>query len=132
MNRLLVRNSGRGFLKLLRPSVLSVRPFCGTVEMPRRANEDIKTLRSRLVYQSKKRGILENDILIGDFADLYLNKMGREELDEYDEIINGKHMEWDLYYYISGKKAPPKDLENSKVFKMMKDYVNEVKDKKPQ
>ncbi|VDN29154.1 unnamed protein product [Gongylonema pulchrum] len=81
----------------------------------RAEQEDLKTKRSRLLYQSKKRGILENDIILGEFADEMLEKMDREQLMRYDEIINGEHMEWDLYYFISGKKPLPKDLENCKV-----------------
>lgn len=30
--------------------------------------------------------------------------MSGEELMEYDRIINGEHMEWDLFYYLTGKK----------------------------
>jgi succinate dehydrogenase assembly factor 2 len=59
-------------------------------------------MRSRLYYQSKKRGILENDILVGGFADNHLKDLNEAELREYDKIINGEHMEWDLYYYLSG------------------------------
>lgn len=64
----------------------------------------LETLRSRLYYQSKKRGILENDILIGGFADSHLKALNETELREYDKIINGEYMEWDLYYYLSGKR----------------------------
>lgn len=62
----------------------------------------VETLRSRLYYQSKKRGILENDILLGGFADSKLNGLSESELREYDKIINGEHMEWDLYYFVTG------------------------------
>lgn len=88
-------------------------------------NEDTKTLRARLLYQSKKRGILENDILIGDFADENLEKMSHEELVAYDRLINSEHMEWDLYYYMSGKKEPPSDVASCPVFQKLKKYVAE-------
>ncbi|KAM3724661.1 putative GTP-binding protein [Dirofilaria immitis] len=51
-------------------------------------NEKIETKRSRLLYQSKKRGILENDILLGEFADQMLQKMSLQQLMRYDKIIN--------------------------------------------
>uniref|UniRef100_A0A8R1U167 Succinate dehydrogenase assembly factor 2, mitochondrial n=1 Tax=Onchocerca volvulus TaxID=6282 RepID=A0A8R1U167_ONCVO len=86
-------------------------------------NEKIETKRSRLLYQSKKRGILENDILLGEFADQMLQKMNLKQLMRYDEIINGEYMEWDLYYYISGRKNLPKDLEGCEVFQLMLDFV---------
>lgn len=43
----------------------------------------------------------------------------------YDRLINGEHMEWDLYYYMSGKKEPPKEVASSPVFQMLKKYVAE-------
>lgn len=62
----------------------------------------VETLRSRLYYQSKKRGILENDILIGGFADNKLKELNESELHEYNKIINSEHNEWDLYYFMTG------------------------------
>lgn len=91
-------------------------------------NETVETLRSRLIYQSKKRGILENDILIGGFAEINsLKNLNYSQLIEYDKIINGEHNEWDLYYYLSGRKELPADLKNSEVFKIIIDFVNEKK-----
>ncbi|VDO54320.1 unnamed protein product [Haemonchus placei] len=80
---------------------------------------------ARLLYQSKKRGILENDILIGDFGDKYVNKMDRETLKAYDTLINGDIMEWDLYYYMSGKEEPPAEIANSSAFQLLKKFVDE-------
>ncbi|EJD75477.1 hypothetical protein LOAG_17386 [Loa loa] len=86
-------------------------------------NENIETKRSRLLYQSKKRGILENDILLGGFADQMLQKMSLQQLMRYDEIINGKHMEWDLYYYLAGRKNLPEDLKDCEVFQLLLNFV---------
>lgn len=86
-------------------------------------NENIETKRSRLLYQSKKRGILENDILLGEFAEQMLQKMNLQQLMRYDEIINGEYMEWDLYYYIAGRKNLPEDLKNCEVFQLLLDFV---------
>lgn len=51
-----------------------------------RDNESLETLRARLVYQSRKRGTLECDLLLSTFADEYLAGMSREELKEYDQV----------------------------------------------
>uniref|UniRef100_A0AC35FGN1 SDH assembly factor 2 n=1 Tax=Panagrolaimus sp. PS1159 TaxID=55785 RepID=A0AC35FGN1_9BILA len=83
----------------------------------------IEKYRSRLLYQSLKRGILENDIIIGGFARQYLPVMNEKELEAYEKIINGEYMEWDLFYYVSDRKPPPPELDNCKVFNMMKDFV---------
>ncbi|VDM98000.1 unnamed protein product [Thelazia callipaeda] len=89
--------------------------------------EKLQTKRSRLLYQSKKRGILENDILLGKFAEKMLDKMDLKQLMRYDEIINGQYMEWDLYYYVSGRKPLPNDLKDCDVFRMLQEFVrNEI------
>ncbi|PAV81383.1 hypothetical protein WR25_06849 [Diploscapter pachys] len=88
---------------------------------------DLSTTRARLLYQSKKRGILENDILLGEFAESHLPKMNAAELAEYDKLINGEHMEWDLFYYISDRKQPPKDIFNMATFRQLKSFVEAKK-----
>jgi hypothetical protein len=51
-----------------------------------RPNESIETMRARLVYQSRKRGTLESDLLLSTFARDVLAGMGEEELKEYDKV----------------------------------------------
>ncbi|GMR60054.1 hypothetical protein PMAYCL1PPCAC_30249 [Pristionchus mayeri] len=89
---------------------------------------DIATKRARLLYQSKKRGILENDILLGQFAESNLELMDAATLDEYDKMINGEHMEWDLFYYLSGKKPAPAEVEKTNAFALLKKFVDAKKD----
>lgn len=48
-------------------------------------NETIETQRSRLLYQSRKRGMLENDLILSTFAAAQLNKMTKQQLDAYDK-----------------------------------------------
>lgn len=51
-----------------------------------RHNESIESLRARLVYQSRKRGMLEGDLLLSTFAAENLPHMTQEELLEYDRV----------------------------------------------
>ncbi|KAF8384517.1 hypothetical protein PRIPAC_73659 [Pristionchus pacificus] len=89
---------------------------------------DLATKRARLLYQSKKRGILENDILLGEFAETNLGLMDATTLDEYDKMINGEHMEWDLYYYLSGKKPAPAEVVSTNAFALLKKFVDAKKE----
>ena len=43
-------------------------------------------MRARLVYQSRKRGTLESDLLLSTFAQERLGSMGVEELREFDRV----------------------------------------------
>ena len=51
-----------------------------------RSNETPDVKRARLLYQSRKRGILETDLLLSTFAAKYLSKMSVAEMDEYDTV----------------------------------------------
>ena len=51
-----------------------------------RLNETVETLRARLVYQSRKRGTLESDLLLSTFARDHLKAMTEVELKEYDKV----------------------------------------------
>ena len=54
-----------------------------------RTGEDERTLRARLVYQSRKRGMLEGDLLLSTFARDQLAGMGMDELREFDKVCCG-------------------------------------------
>ena len=43
-------------------------------------------MRARLVYQSRKRGTLESDLLLSTFARERLGGMSEEELREFDKV----------------------------------------------
>jgi succinate dehydrogenase assembly factor 2 len=61
------------------PSLPEIKPI-------ERKNEDMKTLMSRLVYQSRKRGTLEADLLLSTFARDQLPVMSMQEMLEYDKV----------------------------------------------
>lgn len=50
-----------------------------------RENESIDVQKARLLYQSRKRGMLENDLLLSTFAGKYLNNFTREQTRDYDK-----------------------------------------------
>jgi hypothetical protein len=54
-----------------------------------RPGESIETTRARLVYQSRKRGTLESDLLLSTFAQEHLGTMNAEELSEFDKVRPG-------------------------------------------
>ncbi|KAI0205932.1 Flavinator of succinate dehydrogenase-domain-containing protein [Astrocystis sublimbata] len=68
-----------------------------TIQPLRRVGEDEKTMRARLVYQSRKRGILETDLLLSTFADQYLPAMSQEQMAQYDLFLDEN--DWDIYYW---------------------------------
>lgn len=91
------------------------------VEPIKRTGEDTATKRARLLCmlllpfnlgcrilmmlkdQSRKRGILESDLLLSTFADVYLGNMTPAQLDEYDSFLDEN--DWDIYYWAT--QDPP-------------------------
>ncbi|GAP84577.1 putative TPR repeat protein [Rosellinia necatrix] len=91
-----------------RPREMAVGELEGavfTIEPLRRVGEDEKTMRARLVYQSRKRGILETDLLLSTFADEYLPTMTREQMVEYDLFLDEN--DWDIYYWATQEEPSP-------------------------
>jgi succinate dehydrogenase assembly factor 2 len=78
-----------------------------------RTNESISTLRARLVYQSRKRGTLETDLLLSTFAKQWLSGMSEAELREFDKLLD--EPDWDIYYWSIGKKEPPERWKGNKL-----------------
>ncbi|XP_031245542.1 succinate dehydrogenase assembly factor 2, mitochondrial isoform X1 [Mastomys coucha] len=64
-----------------------------------RTDESIETKRARLLYESRKRGMLENCILLSLFAKEYLHNMTEKQLNLYDRLINEPSNDWDIYYW---------------------------------
>jgi len=86
--------------------------------------EDVDTTRARLLYQSRKRGMAENDILISTFAKRYLPDFSIEQLKMYDDIINKPSNDWDLYYWMTGASPIPVEFNNEVMALMVEHAKN--------
>ncbi|KAK5987069.1 Succinate dehydrogenase assembly factor 2 [Cladobotryum mycophilum] len=87
------------------PSELGVGELEGAkfrIEPLRRVGEDDNTKRARLLYQSRKRGILESDLLLSTFAAAHLPTMTTEQLDQYDLFLDEN--DWDIYYWATQRE----------------------------
>ncbi|RDB30133.1 Succinate dehydrogenase assembly factor 2, mitochondrial [Hypsizygus marmoreus] len=82
-----------------------------------RPNEPLETMRARLVYQSRKRGTLESDLLLSTFARDNLSTMTEVEMKEYDRLLD--EADWDIYYWATGKRTPPERWQDSKILSQL-------------
>ncbi|OAF54738.1 succinate dehydrogenase assembly factor 2 [Pseudogymnoascus destructans] len=69
-----------------------------------RVGEDEGTMRARLVYQSRKRGIREADLLLSTFADAHLPNMTLAQMTAYDRLLDEN--DWDIYYWATQPEEP--------------------------
>ncbi|XP_076249295.1 succinate dehydrogenase assembly factor 2, mitochondrial [Calliopsis andreniformis] len=84
---------------------------------------DIK--RARLVYQSRKRGMLENGLLLSTFAKKYLSNFDDKQLQLYDHLINLPSNDWDIFYWATGAKPTPPEFDNEVMDLLKKHIKNE-------
>ncbi|XP_053669036.1 succinate dehydrogenase assembly factor 2, mitochondrial-like [Anopheles marshallii] len=91
-------------------------------EYKEKKNEPLQLQKSRLLYQSRKRGMLENGLLLSTFAAKYLAEMNPTQTKLYDRLINLPSNDWDIFYWATGVKPTPKEYDNE-VMNMLKDHV---------
>ena len=86
-----------------------------------RSGESVGRRRARLLWQSRKRGILETDLLLSTFAAKHLATMNAEELTLYDKLLD--EPDWEIYYYATGKKPAPERFTGTKLLQDLQDHV---------
>ncbi|ORZ06771.1 Flavinator of succinate dehydrogenase-domain-containing protein, partial [Lobosporangium transversale] len=96
-------------------------PYTNLPPLPRDPNETLETIRARLTYQSRKRGILETDLLLSTFAKDHLKSMSLEECKQFDKFMD--EPDWDIYYWVTGKKEVPDRWKNSPVFERIRKHA---------
>lgn len=85
-------------------------------------NEPLATRKARLVYQSRKRGMLENDLLLSTFTAKYLKDLSEDLTKQYDILINKPTNDWDIYYWGTEIKPTPEEYDNE-IMKLFKEHV---------
>ncbi|XP_058058928.1 succinate dehydrogenase assembly factor 2, mitochondrial [Anopheles bellator] len=91
-------------------------------EYKQKTNEPLQLQKSRLLYQSRKRGMLENGLLLSTFAAKYLQGMDAKQTKLYDRLINLPSNDWDIFYWATGVKATPREYDNE-VMNLLKEHV---------
>ncbi|KAG0667156.1 succinate dehydrogenase assembly factor 2 [Rhodotorula mucilaginosa] len=97
----------------LDPAIKSMDDLINSPHPEGRDREPTETLRKRLVYESRKRGILEMDLILSTFARDRLANMSDRELREYDRFLTLP--DWTIYYYVTGKAEAPEPWRSSAV-----------------
>ncbi|KAG0163990.1 succinate dehydrogenase assembly factor 2 [Apophysomyces sp. BC1034] len=99
-------------------------PYPNLPPIPR-PEESLENKRARLTYQSRKRGILETDLLLSTFAKEHLANFGMDDLMEYDRLLD--EPDWDIFYWATNKKTLPERWQKSKVLDMIREHSKNEK-----
>ncbi|HET6468877.1 MAG TPA: succinate dehydrogenase assembly factor 2 [Geminicoccaceae bacterium] len=66
--------------------------------------------RKRLLLRSRYRGFLENDLLLGGFAERHLARFDEVQLDRYEALL--EESDHDIFAWASGQRPVPARHDN--------------------
>ena len=74
------------------------------------AEETVENWRKRLTFRAWHRGTREMDLLIGSFADKYINGFDAADLAIFEEVLINNDP--DVYDWIIGRQKAPEELKS--------------------
>jgi antitoxin CptB len=77
--------------------------------MTARSSEGLDVRRRRLLFRAWRRGVREIDLIVGRFADAYIDKFDESELDDFERLIEAPNAE--LYGWVVGSGAVPENYD---------------------
>ncbi|KAI5476388.1 mitochondrion DUF339 protein [Pseudohyphozyma bogoriensis] len=87
-----------------------------------RDGEPVEKLRKRLVYESRKRGILEMDLILSTWATGdKLGGLDEAQLREFDRFMTLP--DWSIYYYVTDKATAPEPWRSSWILGELIDHA---------
>lgn len=75
--------------------------------MTARSSEGLDVRRRKLLFRAWRRGVREMDLIVGRFADAYIDKFDEAALDDFERLIEVPNN--DLYAWVTGDARAPKD-----------------------
>jgi antitoxin CptB len=73
--------------------------------MTQRSSEGLDARRRRLLFRAWRRGVREMDLIMGRFADAYIEQFDEPALDDFETLIEAPNA--DLYAWVIGDAAAP-------------------------
>lgn len=98
------------------------RNYAQVIDAKVSSDANVDLMRNRLIYQSRKRGTLENCIIFTTFADKHVKTFDSVQLQKYDALINSEFDEWELYAWAIGSKSAPEKFDND-IMSLLKNHV---------
>jgi antitoxin CptB len=80
------------------------------------SNEGLDLRRRKLRFRSWHRGMREMDLIMGRFADAFLDRLNEDELARFEHLIEVPDR--DLLAWVTGEEAVPKDYDSALLRKL--------------
>jgi len=79
--------------------------------MTERSSEGLEVRRRKLLFRAWRRGVRETDLIVGRFADAYIEKLDQVGLDDFERLIEVDNAE--LYAWVVGAESVPADYDTA-------------------
>ncbi|HEY1979144.1 MAG TPA: succinate dehydrogenase assembly factor 2 [Xanthobacteraceae bacterium] len=79
--------------------------------MTERSSEGLEVRRRKLLFRAWRRGVRETDLIVGRFADAYIEKFDQAGLDDFERLIEVNNTE--LYAWVVGAASVPADYDTA-------------------
>jgi antitoxin CptB len=79
--------------------------------MTARSSEGLSERRRKLLFRAWRRGVREMDLIVGRFADAYIDKLTEPELDDFEHLIEAPNAA--LYAWVVGDEAAPAEYDTA-------------------
>ena len=79
--------------------------------------------RKQLLFRSQHCGLKENDILLGHFADHYIQKLNDQQLDDLETLMQQNDI--DVMNWVIGKTTVPEEF-NTELMRLIQKF-NKIK-----
>lgn len=79
--------------------------------MTERSSEGLDVRRRKLLFRAWRRGVRETDLIVGRFADAYIDKFDAGALEDFERLIEVPNAE--LYAWVAGDEGVPQDFDTA-------------------
>ena len=94
--------------------------------MTERSSAGLDERRRRLLFRAWRRGVREMDLIVGRFADVYIDQFDEPTLDDFERLIELPNA--DLYAWIVGQEGVPAE-HNTPVLRQLIAFHNRAEAK---
>jgi len=79
--------------------------------MTERSSEGLDPRRRKLLFRAWRRGVRETDLIVGRFADAYIDTFDDAALNDFERLIEAPNAE--LYAWVVGVERAPAEFDTA-------------------
>ena len=93
--------------------------------MTERSSEGLDARRRKLLFRAWRRGVREIDLIVGRFADAFIDTLDEAGLDDFERLIEAPNAA--LYAWIIGAETAPANYDTAVLTKLRAFHIQKTK-----